>query len=73
MERAILGRQYFTASTVLYQNWRQWCDEAGEPVGSQKEFSMRLERFTQLEKYRGNRVRGFKGIALKQDVREQEE
>jgi hypothetical protein len=33
---------------------------------------MRLERFTQLEKCRSNRVRGFKGIALKQDVRERE-
>jgi putative DNA primase/helicase len=71
-ERAILGRQYFTASTALYHNWRQWCEEAGEPIGSQKEFSMRLERFTQLEKCRSNRVRGFKGIALKQDVRERE-
>jgi putative DNA primase/helicase len=69
-ERAVLSPQYFTASTALYQDWRQWCDEAGELVRSQKEFSMRLERFGQLEKYRCNRARGFKGIALKQDARE---
>lgn len=69
-ERAVFGLQYFSASTALYQNWRQWCEEAGEAVGSQKEFSLRVERFTQVEKHRCNRLRGFKGIALKQDVGE---
>jgi putative DNA primase/helicase len=35
-------KQYETASSQLFASWKQWCEENGEYVGSNKTFSQRL-------------------------------
>jgi putative DNA primase/helicase len=64
-ERCVVARAIeFTKVSVLYTDWRQWCERGGLPVGSTKAFSQRLgERGFQSDHKRGGR--GFVGIGLR--------
>jgi putative DNA primase/helicase len=52
-----------TASTALYVSWKNWADAAGEPVGTQKRFSQKLEE-RGFEKVRTMHGRIFQGIRV---------
>jgi putative DNA primase/helicase len=67
-ENAVLGPAYFSSSSALYEDWRHWCDANREYVGTQKQFSQRLEQRGELTKVRTEKARGFQGIALKSDL-----
>jgi putative DNA primase/helicase len=66
-EKTVLGRQYSSSSTALYEDWSRWCEANREFAGSQKFFSQRLEQRPELRKERSNRVRSFQGIALRSE------
>jgi putative DNA primase/helicase len=60
VSRAIEG----TGSSVLYSDWRQWCERGGLPAGSSKAFSQNLsERGFAREHSRNGKI--FKGIGLR--------
>jgi putative DNA primase/helicase len=52
-----------TASTDLYVSWKNWADAAGEPVGTQKRFSQKLED-RHFQKVRNKHFRGFQGLRI---------
>lgn len=64
-ERCILTANAKSLTAELFNDWKQWADEAGEFVGSQRRFADLL--ITRgIEKWRnGAGLRGFKGIGLK--------
>jgi putative DNA primase/helicase len=43
-ENTVLGQQYFSSSSALYDDWRQWCEVNRGYVGSQKQFSQKLKQ-----------------------------
>lgn len=51
------------SSTDLFVSWKNWADAAGEPVGTQKRFSQKLEE-RGFEKVRDKHGRGFQGLRL---------
>jgi putative DNA primase/helicase len=62
VSRAIEG----TGSSVLYSDWRQWCERGGLPAGSSKAFSQTLsERGFNREHSRKGKI--FKGIGLRSE------
>jgi len=67
-ERTVLGLQHYTSSSALYEDWKQWCEVEREYVGTQKQFSQRLEQRGEVTKVRKEQARGFQGIALKSDI-----
>jgi putative DNA primase/helicase len=67
-ENTVLGQQYFSSSSALYDDWRQWCEVNREYVGSQKQFSQKLEQRSEVTKGRREQARGFQGIALRTDA-----
>ena len=67
-EQCVLGPEYMSAASVLFEDWRRWCEANGEFAGSQKRFSQMLEARTNVTKERTRSWRGFKGIALKSEV-----
>jgi P4 family phage/plasmid primase-like protien len=67
-ERAVLGVQYSTPSSVLYKDWKTWTEERNEHAGSNKRFSQGLQdRGFRIDSTRTANM--FIGIALRQDVR----
>jgi putative DNA primase/helicase len=52
-----------TSSSDLFVSWKNWADAAGEPVGTQKRFSQKLEE-RGFEKQRSRHGREFVGIRL---------
>jgi putative DNA primase/helicase len=63
-EQCRTGVYGFTETKLLFANWRQWANEAGEEVGSRRRFSQALEgRGYRRRKSGGQRV--FEGIVLK--------
>jgi putative DNA primase/helicase len=54
------------SSTALFGSWAGWARTAGEPIGSQRSFSQKLEgRFTP---HRTEKGRGFLGLKIKETV-----
>ncbi|WP_317201715.1 phage/plasmid primase, P4 family [Janthinobacterium sp.] len=51
-------------STELFASWKNWAEQAGEPVGTQKALTQKLEARGFIP-HRKNDGRGFKGIKLK--------
>ena len=41
-ERTTAGKQYTEASSTLYSNYKRWCEDNGEYVLAQREFSQKL-------------------------------
>ena len=62
-DRCLLDRQCWTASSVLFADYQQWCKGVGERERSQKRFTQELEA-RGFEKKRTSRAKGFQGIAL---------
>lgn len=54
----------FTGTSVLYDDWRAWCDRSGLPTGSAKSFSQRLSERGLTRSPRKD-TRGFVGIGLR--------
>ena len=60
-ENTVLERTYFSSSSALYDDWKQWCDVNREQPGALKQFSQKLEQRGGLTKVR--REQGaFKGF-----------
>jgi putative DNA primase/helicase len=57
------SEQFTTASADLFASWKNWADAAGEPVGSQKRFSQKLEE-RGFEKIRTRYGREFRGLRI---------
>jgi putative DNA primase/helicase len=55
-----------TSSSDLFVSWKNWADAAGEPVGTQKRFSQKLEE-RGFQKERSRRGSDFIGIYLRTD------
>jgi phage/plasmid-associated DNA primase len=53
-----------TRVSVLYQNFREWCERSGEYVPSQKRFSQEIAN-KGFEKYESTGMR-YQGIALRE-------
>jgi putative DNA primase/helicase len=60
------SHQSRTSSSDLFVSWKNWADAAGEPVGTQKRFSQKLEE-RGFEKERNRRGTDFVGIYLRTD------
>jgi P4 family phage/plasmid primase-like protien len=67
-ERCYLNQSSTALTSDLYDDWREWCGEAGEFVVSQKKFSQAV-RSRGFEKWRSPMTgrQGFKGIELLKD------
>jgi putative DNA primase/helicase len=66
-DRCEVEKANWTAATMLFADWRNWCERNQEPAGSQKRFSQRLQD-RGFVRDRAQGTRGFKGIALLPDV-----
>lgn len=55
--------QSWTSSTDLFISWKNWADAAGEPSGTQKRFSQKLEE-RGFDKERNRDGRGFRGLRI---------
>ncbi|CAH0445289.1 phage/plasmid primase, P4 family [Ralstonia pseudosolanacearum] len=64
-ERCLLGRAHREGVSMLFADWREWAERAGEYVGSVKRFSelMATRRFEKCRLTSG--ARGVTGIALR--------
>jgi putative DNA primase/helicase len=56
--------QSTTSSTDLFLSWKNWADAAGEPSGTQRRFSQKLED-RGFEKIRDRNGRSFQGLRLR--------
>ena len=64
-ERCVRAANARSLTAELFNDWKQWCEAAGEFMGSQRRFSDLLTT-RGLEKWRNPMgVRGFQGIGLK--------
>nr|BAT30101.1 phage/plasmid primase, P4 family [Aureimonas sp. AU22] len=65
------GRGEITATAELYASWRAFAKHVGEEAGHQSQFVATLEQ-RGFERFRSNKMRGFRGIRLRvaEDVRE---
>ena len=53
----------WTPSIELYMSWKSWAEQVGEPTGSQRHFSQKLEaRGFIKERHRDGR--GFRGLRI---------
>jgi putative DNA primase/helicase len=63
-------RNAWESSTALFASWVLWADKAGEPLGTQRDFTQNLESqgFTPVRgrDEKGKRLRGFRGLKLRQ-------
>jgi putative DNA primase/helicase len=66
-ERCMLRQDFWTAGAVLYADFQQWCEQAGERSGTKKRFSQTLED-RGFAHERTREARGFLGIGLEKDV-----
>ena len=64
LEECGISGEYFTATSVLFANWHEWCEINGEQPGSQKRFSQNLEA-RGYSRRRTADARGFDGLALR--------
>jgi putative DNA primase/helicase len=55
--------QSWASSTDLFISWKNWADAAGEPSGTQKRFSQKLEE-RGFDKERNRDGRGFRGLRV---------
>ena len=57
-------------SSVLFASWKDWAERAGEPAGSQKKLSQKLEDrgFTKSHNRRGSCFTGLRVLAAGSDV-----
>lgn len=62
-ERCVLDTSAIVSSTVLYSSWKDWAEKAGEPEGSQKKLSQRLED-RGFEKDHTRRGSAFKSLRV---------
>jgi putative DNA primase/helicase len=62
-EKCERGPEFRTNSTDLFVSWKNWADTAGEPVGTQKRFSQKLEE-RGFEKVRTRYGREFVGLRI---------
>ena len=64
-ENCVLQANAKSLTAELFRDWKQWCDAAGEFIGTQRRFSDLLVT-RGIEKWRnGTGLRGFRGIGLK--------
>jgi len=52
------------SSTALFRSWSDWAKTAGEPIGSQRSFSQKME--ARFNPHRSNAAKGFMGLKLKE-------
>lgn len=64
-ERCATGRGFFTATSILYADWLQWCGRNFAEPRSQNWFSRALGTRDDIEKGRFKNRTGFFGIGLK--------
>jgi putative DNA primase/helicase len=64
-DRCFIGMNMWESASVLFADWRQWAEENGEFVGSQKRFSENLAARGGFMPERTKTARGFRGISLK--------
>jgi putative DNA primase/helicase len=62
-ERCERDPRAWTSATNLFVSWKHWADVAGEPGGSTKRFSQKLEE-RGFEKVRNRDGRGFQGLRI---------
>jgi putative DNA primase/helicase len=66
-DRCEVKSTHSTSATVLFQDWRKWCEQNQEHAGSLKAFSQNLES-RPFAKKKTNKGREFIGIGLVTDV-----
>jgi phage/plasmid-associated DNA primase len=72
-ERCVISAKIdFTRSSILYSDWRTWCERGGLPPGSSKAFSQRLSE-RGLEHDRKTAGAGFVGIGLRAEPRHEQD
>jgi putative DNA primase/helicase len=59
-----LHRDAKEGSSALYDSWRAWAEQAGEPAGSQKRFSQALQQRGFTPDRLGKGKAGFTGLKL---------
>ena len=57
-----IGANHWEAITKLFASWKAWAELAGEFVGSQKQFSEKLEARGLTPEKRHPGTRGYRGI-----------
>jgi putative DNA primase/helicase len=57
----------WTVGADLFADWRKWCQQAGEFVGSRKRFAQQMEAHG-FSPSRTGQARGFTGVALREDA-----
>jgi putative DNA primase/helicase len=70
-ERCVTGSRYWTASSTLYDDWKEWSESTQERPMSQRKLSEALEARgfeSTRQGGRGDRARGFTGIGLLVDA-----
>jgi putative DNA primase/helicase len=72
LERCELGANYWTASSALFGDWKEWAERAGEEVGSQKNFSQVLLGREGIKKHDYGSKRGFDGIRFNERLMREE-
>ena len=53
----------WTASSVLYASWKEWCEAVGEFTGTEKRLTQNLKA-RDFEPSRNRTGRGFQGLGL---------
>jgi putative DNA primase/helicase len=70
-ERAVIGKRYETSSAAVFADWKLWTETNNEFTGSQRSFSMNIEGRSGITKSDSRQGRGFRGVGLKSDQREE--
>lgn len=60
-----LSRDHWGLSGVLFASWRQWAQAAGEEVGTERQFSQRLQTRGLAKVRRNGGRRAYTGVRLK--------
>ena len=70
-ERTVIDKRIETSSAALFADWKLWTETNNEFTGSQRSFSMNIEGRSGITKSDSRQGRGFRGIGLKSDQREE--
>jgi len=64
-DRCIMDKTAHALSADLYRDYKAWCEENGEPVGSQRSLGESLLQKGCVKWRDGSGARGYQGIALR--------
>jgi putative DNA primase/helicase len=68
-DRCVLRSGDWTSFRALFADWQQWCEQTGEPPGSEKRFTQALQaRGFESDRSGGAGTRGFAGVSLRADA-----